>query len=110
MVFTHQDIQEFDKQIKELLNKRLIRNSGSSHTSYALMVRDHDEEKGEKVRMVINYKKLNDNTVSMVTIFSIKQFFLIEFEEPIKTDTEIIKMDEESIPLTAFNIPEGHYE
>jgi len=27
------------------------------------MVRNHAEEKREKVRMIINYKKLNDNTV-----------------------------------------------
>jgi len=54
MVYTHQDIQEFDKQIKELLDKRLIRNSKSLHTSSAFMVRNHAEEKGGKARMVIN--------------------------------------------------------
>ena len=63
MVYTHQDIQEFNKQIKELLDKGLIRNSKSSHTSPAFMVRNHVEEKKGKVRMVINYKKLNNNTV-----------------------------------------------
>ena len=63
MVHTHQDIQELDKQIKELLDKWLIRNSKSPHTSPAFMVRNHVEEKRGKARMVINYKKLNDNTV-----------------------------------------------
>ena len=63
MVYTHQDIQEFNKQIKELLDKRLIRNSKSPHSSPAFMVRNHAEEKRGKARMVINYKKLNDNTV-----------------------------------------------
>jgi len=63
MVYTHQDIQEFDKQIKELLDNGLIRNSRSPHTSPAIMVRNHAEKKREKARMVINYKKLNDNTV-----------------------------------------------
>ena len=62
MVCTHQDIQEFDKQIKELLDKGLIRNSKSPHTNPAFMVRNHAEKKG-KARMVINYKKLNHNTV-----------------------------------------------
>jgi len=57
MVYRHQDIQEFDKQIKEILDKWLIRNSRSPHTSSAFMVRNHAEEKREKVRMVINYKK-----------------------------------------------------
>ena len=39
MVYTHQDIQEFNKQIKELLDKGLIRNSKSPHTSPAFMVK-----------------------------------------------------------------------
>jgi len=60
MVFTH---QEFNKKIKELLDKGLIRNSRSPHTSPAFMVRNHAEEKIGKARMVINYKKLNDNTI-----------------------------------------------
>ena len=63
MVYTHQDIQEFDKQIKELLDKGLIINNKSPHISPAFMVRNHAEEKREKVRMVINYKSLNDNIV-----------------------------------------------
>ena len=63
MVYTHQDIQEFNKQIKELLDKGLIRNSKSPHTSPAFTVRNHAEEKRRKARMVINYKKLNDNIV-----------------------------------------------
>ena len=62
MVYTQQDIQEFDKQIKELLDKGLIRNSKSPHTSHAFMVWNHVEEKRGKVRIVINYKKFNDNT------------------------------------------------
>jgi len=63
MVYTHQDIQKFDKQIKELLDKGLIRNSKSPHTSPAFMIRNHAEEKRGKATMGINYKKLNDNTV-----------------------------------------------
>jgi len=63
MVYTHQDIQEFNKQIKELLDKGLIRNSKSPHSNLAFMVRNHAEEKRGKGRMVINYKKLNDNTI-----------------------------------------------
>ena len=61
MVYTHQDIQEFDKQIKEFFDKGLIRNSKRPYTNHAFMVRNHVEEKREKARMVINYKKLNDN-------------------------------------------------
>jgi len=63
MVYTHQDIQEFDKKIKELLEEGLIRNSKSLHASLAFIVRNHAEEQRGKARMVINYKRLNDNTV-----------------------------------------------
>ena len=63
MVYRHQDIQVFDKQIKELLDKGLIRNTRSPHTSLAFIIRNHVEEKREKSRIVINYKKLNDNIV-----------------------------------------------
>ena len=63
MVYTHQDIQKFDKQIKELLDKGSIRNCKSPHISLTFMVRNHTEEKKGKVRISINNKKLNDNTV-----------------------------------------------
>ena len=63
MVYTHQYIQEFDKQIKELLDKGYIGNSKSSHTSPTFMREITLEKKGKKVRMTINYKKLNDNIV-----------------------------------------------
>ena len=58
MVYTHQDIQEFDKQVKRLLDKGLIQNSKSPHTSSAFMVRNHAEEKRGKARMIINYLSL----------------------------------------------------
>ena len=63
MVYTHQDIQEFDKQIKELLDKGLIRNSKSPYNSITFIVWDYFEEKREKVTMVISYENLTDNTV-----------------------------------------------
>jgi len=63
LVYTHQDIQEFDRKTKELLHKGLIRNSKSPHTSPAFMVKKHAEGKRGKARTVINYQKLNDNTI-----------------------------------------------
>ena len=63
MVNTHQEIQEFNKQIRELLDKGLISNSKSSHTGPAFMVLNHAQEKRKKARMVINYKKLIDDIV-----------------------------------------------
>jgi len=63
MVYTYQDIQNFDKQIKEFLDKRLTRDSKSLYTSRAVMVRNHVEVKRGKTGIVINYKKFNDNIV-----------------------------------------------
>ena len=63
MVYTHQDIQEFVKQIKKYLDKGLIRHNRSPHTSPAFIVRNHAEKKRGKARKVINYEKLNDNTI-----------------------------------------------
>jgi len=60
-LYTYQDIQKFDKQIKELSDKGLIRKARVLNPAF--MVRNHAEEKRGKVRMVINYKKLNNNTV-----------------------------------------------
>jgi len=93
MVYTHQDIQEFDKQIKELLDKGLIRNSKSHHTSPSFMVRNHAVEKRGKARMVINYKKLNDNTVFDGYYIPIKLSFSTEFKEPLGSQKWIAKVD-----------------
>ena len=55
------DTREFKIQIEELLKNNLIKPSFSSHRSSAFLVRNHNEEKIGKTRMVINYKRLNDN-------------------------------------------------
>ena len=60
--YTPLDVEEFGKQIKELLDLKVIRKSSSRHRSTAFLVRNHAEIKRGKARMVINYKRLNDNT------------------------------------------------
>ena len=60
----HPHIAFFFSSKKSLVpNTPKIRNNMGPHTSPAFMVRNHVEEKGRKDRMVINYKKLNANTV-----------------------------------------------
>ncbi|CAL8993865.1 unnamed protein product [Prunus brigantina] len=56
------DKQEFEQQIKELLNLKVIRPSKSRHRSAASVVRKHSELKRGKARIVYNYRRLNDNT------------------------------------------------
>lgn len=53
--------EEFEKQVEKLLKLEVIRDSNSRHRSLAFMVRNHAEVKRGKTRMVINYKRLNDN-------------------------------------------------
>jgi hypothetical protein len=49
--------------IEELLKLKAIRESRSPHRSAAFIVRNHLEIVRGKSQMVINYKRLNDNTV-----------------------------------------------
>jgi hypothetical protein len=60
---TPKDIEDFKMHIEELLKLKAIRESRSSHRSIAFIVRNHSEIVRGKSRMVINYKRLNDNTV-----------------------------------------------
>ena len=76
------------------------------------MVRNHVEEKREKARMVINYKKLNDNTIfdgyyiSNKTVLFDKIQGASQFSKiDCKSGYWQIKMDEECIPLAAFSVP-----
>ena len=62
MIYNQEDKIEFEKQIKELLDLKLIRPSKSPHSSPAFMIRNHAEVKRGKARMVINYKELNKAT------------------------------------------------
>ena len=62
MLYSEADIKEFSIQIKELLEKGLIRPSNAAYSSPAFMVFSEAERQREKVRMVINYKKTNQFT------------------------------------------------
>ncbi|KAJ9558185.1 hypothetical protein OSB04_012799 [Centaurea solstitialis] len=117
MRYNPEDQKEFMIQTKELLDLKLIRISHSPHSSPAFMVRKHSEIAREKARMVINYKKLNDNTV-------FDGYFLPHKESLINwtTDKKIfskfdcksgfwqIKMHPDSILYTSFSTPQGQYE
>ena len=67
--------------------------------------------------MVINYKKFNDNTVfdgyyipNKTVLFNRIQGAFQFSKMDCKSGYWQIKMDEESILLTAFSAPQGHYE
>ena len=62
MIYSQEDIEDFRIQIHELMEMNLIRESKSPHSSYAFMVRKHNEIKRGKAKIVINYKEVNKNT------------------------------------------------
>ena len=61
-LYSEDDIKEFSIQIKELLERGLIRPSNGAYSSLTFMVVNEAERRRGKVRMVINYKKLNHYT------------------------------------------------
>ena len=62
MIYSQEDIEDFKIQINELMQINLIRESKSSYSSPAFMVRKQSEIKRGKAKMVINYKEVNKNT------------------------------------------------
>src|SRR6266536_1076751 len=114
---THKDIEEFNMHIEELLKLKAIRESRSPHRSAAFIVRNHAEEVRGKSRMVINFKRLNDNTVDDAYNIPNKQEWINRIQGSkyfskfdLKAGFWQVKMAEESIPWTAFTCPQGHYE
>ena len=62
MLYTLEDIWEFSIQIKELLEKGLIRPAKGSCSSPAFMVMNEAKKRRNKARIIIHYKKLNQFT------------------------------------------------
>jgi deoxyuridine 5'-triphosphate nucleotidohydrolase len=111
------DLKDFKMHIDELLKLKVIRHSKSEHRSSAFIVRNHNEITRGKSRMVINYKRLNDNTRTdgynipnksqlINRIQGAKYFSKFDC----KSGFWQIKMHPDSIPWTAFSCPEGFYE
>ena len=117
MIYSQEDIEDFKIQINELIQLHLIRESKSPHSSPAFMVRKHSEIKRGKARMVINYKEVNKNTKFdgyyipnkeiLINLARGKNYYS-KFD--CKSGFWQIKMDNDSIHITAFSTPRGHYE
>ena len=74
--FSIRDVEEFQQECKDLLDKDLIRPSSSPHSAPAFYVENHNEIKRGKRRMMINYKKLNLATIGDSYKLSRKYFIL----------------------------------
>lgn len=81
------------------------------------MVRNHAEQKRGKARMVINYKRLNQN-LKFDDYFIPRKDVLINLVKSVKLFSKFdcksgfwqLKLTNESKPLTAFSAPQGHYQ
>ena len=111
------DTKEFKIQIEELLQNNLIKPSFSPHRLAAFLVRNHSEEKRGKARMVINYKRLNDNTFDDAYKIPNKDSLINSIQEcryfsqlDCKSGFWQVRLDEDSKPWTAFSCPCGLYE
>jgi hypothetical protein len=60
---TPKDVKEFKMHIEELIKLGAIRESTSPHRSTVFIIKNYNEIVKSKSRMVINYKRLNDNIV-----------------------------------------------
>ena len=114
---TKENIKEYELHIKELLKLGVIRKSTSRHRSPAFIVNKHIEQVRGKSRVVIDYRRLNDNTVDdaydnldknelLNSIRGSKVFSKFDF----KSEFWRIKFHPESIEWTIFTCPIGHFE
>ena len=111
------DTKEFKIKIEELLQNNLIKPSFSPHRSAAFLVRNHSKEKRGKARMVINYKRLNDNTFDDAYKIPNKDSLINSIQEcryfsqlDCKSGFWQVRLHEDSKPWTAFSFPCGLYE
>lgn len=110
--------EEIESQIQKLLNNKIIRPSISPYSSPVWIVPKKLDASGKKkYRMVIDYRKLNDNTIE-------DKYPLPKIEEILDnlgrctyfTTLDLaqgfhqIEMDPQSIEKTAFTVNNGHYE
>lgn len=117
MQYSPENRAEFATQIKELLDLGVIAKSKSPHFSPAFMVRKRSEQKRGKPRMVVDYKRLNKNTVGdgyllpnmtgLLAQIGGKQYFS-SFD--CKSGFWQVRLTEQSRALTAFTCPSGHFE
>lgn len=110
--YTIRDVEEFQTECKDLLEKGLIRPSKSPHSAPAFYVENHNEIKRGKRRMVINYKKMNDATIGDSYKLPRKDFIFEKIKGcnwfsslDAKSGYYQLRLHENTKPLTAFSCP-----
>ncbi|KAJ9544475.1 hypothetical protein OSB04_024182 [Centaurea solstitialis] len=114
---TNLDRGDFKMHIFKLLKLGVIRKSDSPHRSAAFIVRNHYQIVRGKSQMVINYKRVNDNTVDDAYNIPHKTVLINQIQNckifskfDLKCGFWQVKMHPNNIKWTAFTCPEGHFE
>lgn len=89
----------------------------SVHSNPAFMVRNHSEQKRRKVRMIINYKSLNEY-IKFDGYFIHRKDVLINLVKDANFFSKLdcksgywqVMLIEESRPLTTFSTSKGHFQ
>lgn len=110
--------EEINKQIKQLLDDKIIKQSHSPWSSPVWMVPKKLDVSGkQKFRMVIDYRKLNTKTIDdkfpIPNISDVldklgKNMYFTTLD--LASGFHQIKMHPDSISKTAFNTDKGHFE
>ena len=102
--------------INDLLKLGVIRKSTSRYRSPAFIVNNHSEQMKGKSRMVIDYRRLNDNIIDdacnildKTELINSIQNSKIFSKFDCKSGFWQIKLDPDSIEWIAFTCPLGHY-
>ena len=111
------DKEDYKIHINDLLKLGVIKRLKSTLRSTAFLVNKHSEQKGGKSRMVINYKRLNDNIEDDEYDIPTKEYLLGKIKNcnifskfDRKSRFWPVKMHYDSIHWTAFSCPKGHFE
>lgn len=116
--YPHHFKKDVEDHIKELLDSGIVRNSSSPYSSPIWVVPKKPDASGiRKVRVVIDYRKLNEKTIN-------DKFPIPQIEEildnlgkstyfstlDLKSGFHQIPMDKNSQEKTAFSTDQGHFE
>ena len=111
------DQKEFEHHIKKLLDLGCIDKSKSPHRSSVIIVNKHSKIVRGESRMIINYKRLNNNTQLDSYNIPNKKVLINKIQNSYwhskfdcKSGFWQVKMHPESKKWTAFTCTEGHFK